>query len=140
MIGPKMRLCALFVLMSVVNTSGETDKPNRIVLMIDRVGSKFVYKLDSKIVPTPKLIDRLVEKLPKHPGVRPTPGLILLVHNKVTLEMIGQAEGLVTKVGYDWPQVFYFSDDKRYMNEVKFSNKTLPFSATGEVLKEEPLR
>ena len=108
------------------------------VLMIDRAESHFVYRLDGNIVPLHMLLDRIGDTLrqqsiknpAKPPG--PTPGFVLMVHADATISMIENARGLITKAGYDWPKIFYFHTDKRYMVEIVLS-RGLRFSPQGRM-------
>jgi hypothetical protein len=102
-----------------------------VILTVDHTSAGFVYEVDGKTVSrslSQTLMSTLVGKLSKEP--KPTP-MIVLVHDRATLQMVGDIRGFVTKIGYDLPQVFWFNQGKTSMIELKFAAKAVAFSARG---------
>lgn len=59
---------------------------------------------------------------------------ILLVHNKVTLGMLNDTLGILSKAGHVAPRVFGFDSHRDAMNELNFTySPRIPFSAAGGV-------
>jgi hypothetical protein len=104
------------------------EKPHRIVVMIDHDPHGFTYTVNSE-----KAKDLLLTLSKRKEG--PDAEVILLVHNKVTLAMVNNMIGILSKAGYVAPpRVFVFDSYKNAMNELNFTySPRIPFSAAGDV-------
>jgi len=96
--------------------------------MIDHDSHGFIYTINSE-----KVQDLLLA-LSKRKE-EPENEVILLAHNKVTLAMVNNIVGILSKAGYVAPpRVFVFDSYKNAMNELSFTySPRIPFSATGDV-------
>jgi len=104
------------------------EKSRRMVVMIDYDPHGFIYTVNSEKVSDPLLA---LSKSEHGPDIE----VILLVHEKVTLAMVNNILGILSKAGYIGPpRVFVFGSYKRSMNELNFTySARIPFSPTGDV-------
>jgi energy-converting hydrogenase Eha subunit C len=121
-------LCCILGLAATIAPAKPDEKPHRIVVMIDHDSHGFIYTINSE-----KVQDLLLA-LSKRKE-EPENEVILLVHNKVTLAMVNNIVGILSKAGYVAPpRVFVFDSYKNAMNELSFTySPRIPFSATGDV-------
>jgi hypothetical protein len=95
--------------------------------MIDHGPHGFVYTMNSEKV------DGLLLTLSKRRD-GPNTEVILLVNNKVTLAMVNNTIGILSKAGYVAPRVFVFDSSKTAMNELNFTySPRIPFSPAGDI-------
>jgi len=100
--------------------------------MIDHDSNGFVYTMNSEKVTVKDLLLTLSEHRNEH---LPEPEIILLVHKEVTLAMVNNMFGILSKAGYAAaPRVFVFDSYKQAMNELNFTySPRIPFSTVGDV-------
>jgi len=117
----------LAVTMAVAKTS---ERPARIVLMIDHDTHGFIYSIDGT-----KVTEFLAPMSERHQRSGPEPEIILLVHNRATFELLNSTVGILSKAGYAArPRIFVFDRYKYSMNELNYTySPQIPFSAAGEV-------
>jgi hypothetical protein len=117
----------LAVTMALAKT---TEKPSRIVLMIDHDTHGFIYSIDGT-----KVSEFLTPMSERHQRTGPEPEVILLVHDRATFETLNSTLGILSKAGYSArPRIFVFGRYKHSMNELNYTySPQIPFSATGEV-------
>jgi hypothetical protein len=102
---------------------GAPKGPHRIVVLIDHDPRGFNYTINSERVQDPLL------KLSKLKEWREAE-VILLVHDKVTLAMVNNMIGILSKAGHVAPpRVFVFDSNKNAMNELNFT-----YAVTGKVV------
>ena len=97
--------------------------------MIDHEAHGFTYTINFE-----KATDLLLALSKKHTET-PEAKVILLVHNEVTLAMLNNMIGILSKAGYIGPpRVFVFDSYKHAMNELNFTySPKIPFSPAGNV-------
>jgi hypothetical protein len=124
-------LFCILVLVSTLAFANPGEKSDHIVLMIDHDSHGFVYTMNSEKVTVKDLLLTLSEY---RNGRLPEPGVILLVHKEVTLAMVNNMFGILSKAGYAAaPRVFVFDSYKQAMNELNFTySPRIPFSAVGD--------
>jgi hypothetical protein len=125
-------LFCILVLFSTLAFANLGEKSDHIVLMIDHDSNGFVYTMNSEKVTVKDLLLTLSEHRNEH---LPEPEIILLVHKEVTLAMVNNMFGILSKAGYAAaPRVFVFDSYKLAMNELNFTySPRIPFSAAGDV-------
>ena len=123
-------LICVATLIAAFASATAKGKSSRVVVMIDYNAHGFVYTINSEN-PTQDLLRTLSKKHETEPEA----DVILLVHNKVTLAMVNNVIGILSKAGYaDPPRVFVFDSYKIAMNELNFTySPRIPFSAAGDV-------
>ncbi len=125
-------LFCILVLFSTLAFANLGKKSDHIVLMIDHDSNGFVYTMNSEKVTVKDLLLTLSEHRNEH---LPEPEIILLVHKEVTLAMVNNMFGILSKAGYAAaPRVFVFDSYKQAMNELNFTySPRIPFSTVGDV-------
>jgi hypothetical protein len=120
----------LFCILTLAATivSAKPDESHRIVVMIDHDAHGFNYTVNSE-----KVQDLLLTLAKRKEG--PEAEVILLVHNKVTLGMINNMIGILSKAGYVAPpRVSVFDSHKDVMNELNLIySPRIQFFAAGDV-------
>jgi hypothetical protein len=121
-------LFCILGLAATIASAKPNEKLRRIVVMIDHDSHGFNYSINSEAVQD--LLFALSRRKEE-----PEPEVILLVHDKVTLEMINSVIGILSKAGYlAPPRVFVFDSYRIAMNELNFTYAPrIPFSAKGVV-------
>jgi hypothetical protein len=124
-------LICIATLIAAFASATAKGKPSRVVVMIDYNAHGFVYTINSE---DSRAQDLLLTLSKKHETEQEA-DVILLVHNKVTLAMVNNVIGILSKAGYaDPPRVFVFDSYKIAMNELNFTySPRVPFSAAGDV-------
>jgi hypothetical protein len=120
--------CTIGLAATIASTKPD-EKARRIVVMIDHDRHGFTYTVNSN-----KVQDLLVALSNlKEDGSEAE--VVLLVHHRVTLAMVSDMIGILSKAGYVAPpRIFVFDSNKIAMNELSFTYyPRIPFSATADV-------